>query len=252
MQEKNPKTINIIIGIVIFAIAGAMIYVLNSEPKIKEDNLQMDTLNINNQNTNSVNATTTNSTTNSTSTATTTNSTTTENIKQNTKTMQDQKYKTVTLKTSKGDITIELFNDSAPLTTANFAKLVASKFYDGVKFHRVIAGFMIQTGDPLSKDDAKKAYWGTGGPGYQFADELTGNETYEQGTVAMANSGANTNGSQFFIVTANMRATLPPKYTVFGRVTKGMDVALAIEKVNTNPQNDQPIVDVTINSATGK
>jgi cyclophilin family peptidyl-prolyl cis-trans isomerase len=152
---------------------------------------------------------------------------------------------TVTLKTNKGNITIELSADK-PLTTQNFLKLAQSGFYDGVRFHRVIAGFMIQAGDPLSKDATKKAYWGTGGPGYRFNDELTGNETYLRGTVAMANAGANTNGSQFFIVTAE-DSHLPPAYTVFGKVISGMDVAMAIEGVKTE-QNDRPVEDVIINS----
>lgn len=151
----------------------------------------------------------------------------------------------VTLKTNMGDITIELSSDK-PLTTQNFLKLAQSNFYNGVKFHRVIQGFMIQAGDPLSKDDTKKMYWGTGGPGYKFNDELTGKETYLRGTVAMANAGPNTNGSQFFIVTAE-DSQLPPQYTVFGRVTAGIDVALAIEKVKTE-QNDRPVQDVVINS----
>jgi peptidylprolyl isomerase len=131
---------------------------------------------------------------------------------------------------------------------ANFVKLAGEKFYDNVKFHRVIKGFMIQTGDPLSKDATKQAYWGTGGPGYKFADELSGRETYKQGTVAMANSGPNTNGSQFFIVTA-VDSGLPASYTVFGKVVKGMDIALKIENVNTD-QSDRPFENVTINSIT--
>jgi cyclophilin family peptidyl-prolyl cis-trans isomerase len=106
---------------------------------------------------------------------------------------------------------------------------------------------MIQGGDPLSKDDSQKAAWGTGGPGYQFADELKGTEKYPQGTLAMANSGPNTNGSQFFIVTASPEASLPPSYTVFGKVISGLNVALKIENVKTNA-NDHPTEDVIINS----
>jgi cyclophilin family peptidyl-prolyl cis-trans isomerase len=107
---------------------------------------------------------------------------------------------------------------------------------------------MIQTGDPQSKDLSKKMLWGTGGPGYKFEDELSGKETYPQGTVAMANSGPDTNGSQFFIVTANP-APLPPSYTVFGKVTKGLDVALKIENVKTETA-DRPIDEVVIEKAT--
>lgn len=158
------------------------------------------------------------------------------------------KSTTVILKTSKGEIELSLLTDKAPNTTANFAKLASEGFYNGVKFHRVIKGFMIQGGDPLSKDESKRQQWGMGGPGYKFNDELSGTEKYPQGTLAMANSGPNTNGSQFFIVTASPEAPLPPSYTVFGKVVKGMDVALAIENVKTGP-TDQPLEDVVINSA---
>ncbi len=156
---------------------------------------------------------------------------------------------TVTLKTNMGEITITLDRTSAPKTVENFTKLAGEGFYDGIRFHRVIKDFMIQTGDPQSKDESKKSLWGTGGPGYKFDDELSGKETYLQGTVAMANSGPNTNGSQFFIVTANPGAPLPPSYTVFGKVTKGLDVALKIEKVKTETA-DRPIDDVIIEKAT--
>ncbi len=104
---------------------------------------------------------------------------------------------------------------------------------------------MIQAGDPLSKDVVNKSTWGTGGPGYRFNDELTGNEQYTLGTLAMANAGPNTNGSQFFIVTAQPCVPLPPSYTVFGRVTKGIEIALAIENVATN-SSDQPLEDIII------
>lgn len=155
---------------------------------------------------------------------------------------------TVTLDTSMGKITIELAKDK-PATTANFLKLVTSKFYDGIKFHRVIDGFMIQGGDPLSKDDNNKQYWGTGGPGYKFNDELTGKEEYKVGTVAMANSGPNTNGSQFFIMVADV--PLPPSYTVFGRVTSGLENVLKIGTTPTDP-SDKPLTAVVINSAVAK
>ncbi len=159
-----------------------------------------------------------------------------------------------TLHTNLGDITFEFLPQTAPKTVANFEKLASEKFYDGTKFHRVIKGFMIQGGDPLSKDDSQMARWGTGGPGYTFPDELSGKETYPQGTVAMANSGPDTNGSQFFIVTASPAAPLPPKYTVFGRVVSGMDTALKIENVKTYMpgQVDRPIDPVTIESVTLK
>lgn len=158
----------------------------------------------------------------------------------------------VTLKTNYGEITVELFADKTPKTVSNFEKLAKAGFYNGTKFHRVIKGFMIQGGDPLSKDDSTKNRWGTGGPGYQFADELTGVEKYPQGTLAMANSGPNTNGSQFFIVTASPEAPLPPSYTVFGKVTSGMNVALKIENVPTYMpgQVDRPLSDVMIEKVT--
>src|SRR5881397_155592 len=105
--------------------------------------------------------------------------------------------------TARGTIEVELFADEVPDTVANFQKLAGSGFYDGTKFHRVIAGFMIQGGDPFSKDDTKSAQWGTGGPGYMFADEIRPDNHNVIGTIAMANSGPNTNGSQFFINVAN-------------------------------------------------
>lgn len=156
---------------------------------------------------------------------------------------------TVTLKTNMGEITIALDRTGAPKTVENFVTLAQKGFYDGIRFHRVIKDFMIQTGDPQSKDLTKKSLWGTGGPGYKFDDELSGKETYPQGTVAMANSGPNTNGSQFFIVTANPGAPLPPSYTVFGKVAKGLDVALKIENVKTETA-DRPVDDVIIEKAT--
>ncbi len=150
----------------------------------------------------------------------------------------------IILKTNMGDISFELLKDK-PLTTSNFIKLAEEGFYDNVRFHRVINGFMIQTGDPNSKDINKKSIWGMGDPGYKFNDELTGKETYNIGTVAMANSGPNTNGSQFFIMTSN--TPLPPNYTVFGKVISGQDVANKIQLVETDA-NDRPIKDIIINS----
>jgi cyclophilin family peptidyl-prolyl cis-trans isomerase len=163
---------------------------------------------------------------------------------------QKDKIMTATLHTNKGDITIEFLSDLAPNTVANFTKLAGANFYDGVKFHRVIKGFMIQGGDPLTKDDSKQALWGTGGPGYQFADELGQNNHNDVGTISMANAGPNTNGSQFFINTA-ANNFLDGKHTVFGKVTAGMDVVTAIESVKTAP-GDRPIDPVVINSITLK
>ena len=150
-----------------------------------------------------------------------------------------------TLHTNQGDITIE-FSDATPNTVANFVKLAGAGFYDGTKFHRVIKGFMIQGGDPLSKDDSMSARWGTGGPGYQFADEITGGNSNVIGTISMANSGPNTNGSQFFINTANNNF-LDTKHTVFGRVVAGMDVVTKIENTAVG-QADRPVSPMIINS----
>lgn len=155
---------------------------------------------------------------------------------------------TATFHTNKGDITLELFGADAPKTVENFTKLAREDFYNGVKFHRVIKGFMIQGGDPLSKDDAMMARWGTGGPGYTFADEIHANNHNEAGTIAMANAGPNTNGSQFFINTADNNF-LDTKHTVFGRVTAGMEVVSAIEGTATGA-NDRPLEAVVINSIT--
>ncbi len=154
------------------------------------------------------------------------------------------------LHTTKGDITIEFLAADAPNTVANFTKLAKDGFYNGTKFHRVIAGFMIQGGDPLSKDDSQMARWGTGGPGYQFADEIHANNRNVIGTISMANSGPNTNGSQFFINTTNNNF-LDPKHTVFGKVTAGMEVVKAIEATATG-QNDRPLEAMVINSITLK
>jgi len=157
-----------------------------------------------------------------------------------------EKYSGAVLNTNLGEIKVKFNNEDAPVTVNNFLKLADEKFYNGTKFHRVIKGFMIQGGDPNSKDDD----WsndGTGGPGYKFNDELKGTEKYTQGTLAMANSGPNTNGSQFFIVTASPSYPLPPSYTVFGQVETGLDVVLKIENVKTNA-NDHPTEDVVIQS----
>jgi cyclophilin family peptidyl-prolyl cis-trans isomerase len=158
-----------------------------------------------------------------------------------------KKYPFALIKTSLGEIKISFDSANTPVTVGNFLKLSQSGFYNGTKFHRVIKSFMIQGGDPLSKDEAMISRWGTGGPGYQFNDELKGTEKYSQGTLAMANAGPNTNGSQFFIVTASPGYPLPPSYTIFGQVVAGMDIALKIENVKTG-SNDRPVEDVVIKS----
>lgn len=162
-------------------------------------------------------------------------------------TMEDKKYTVAVITTNKGTFEIT-FGDKTPTTVLNFTKLAQANFYDGVRFHRVIKDFMIQTGDPLSKDVANQAAWGTGGPGYKFNDELKGDEQYSLGTVAMANSGPNTNGSQFFIVTGADGYNPPtPAYTVFGHVTKGLDVVKTIQNVPTTGQPyDRPLQEVVI------
>jgi cyclophilin family peptidyl-prolyl cis-trans isomerase len=143
-----------------------------------------------------------------------------------------------TMQTNHGAIEIELFDDDAPKTVENFKKLARDGFYDGVIFHRVIQDFMIQGGDPTGT--------GTGGPGYQFEDEFNDNKVV-RGALAMANAGPNTNGSQFFIVTADATPWLDGKHTVFGRVTAGMDVVDTIERVEKGP-GDKPREDVRIES----
>lgn len=155
---------------------------------------------------------------------------------------------TAIMSTSMGDITIELNATDAPNTVANFVKLANEGFYDGTKFHRVIPGFMVQGGDPLTKDDSAVARWGTGGPGYAFDDEIHANNRNSIGTISMANSGPNTNGSQFFLNVAD-NSFLDTKHTVFGKITDGLDVVNAIVNVPTEGA-DRPIEAITINSVT--
>jgi peptidyl-prolyl cis-trans isomerase B (cyclophilin B) len=141
-----------------------------------------------------------------------------------------------TLHTNHGPIEVELHDGDAPKTVENFRKLATDGFYDGVIFHRVISDFMIQGGDPTGT--------GAGGPGYTFEDEFN-DHPVTRGALAMANSGPNTNGSQFFIVTADACPWLDGKHTVFGRVTKGMDVVDTISQVATG-RDDRPREDVVI------
>ena len=142
----------------------------------------------------------------------------------------------MTMTTNHGDIVLELFDEDAPKTVDNFRKLAEDGFYDGLIFHRVIPDFMIQGGDPTGT--------GRGGPGYTFEDEFNDNKVV-RGALAMANAGPNTNGSQFFIVTAEATPWLDGKHTVFGQVTSGMDVVDAISSVETDA-SDKPREDVTI------
>lgn len=150
-----------------------------------------------------------------------------------------------TIKTNKGDIKVELFNDKSPKTVKNFVDLANKDFYDGILFHRVISDFMIQAGDPNTKTDPKNwATHGTGGPGYKFEDEFN-DVPLVAGSLAMANAGPNTNGSQFFIVTAASTPWLDGRHTNFGQVVEGMDVVLEIQNVDTN-ESDHPLKDVVI------
>ena len=150
-----------------------------------------------------------------------------------------------TMHTNHGAIEVELFDDDAPKTVDNFVKLAGDGFYDGATFHRVIPDFMIQGGDPTGT--------GTGGPGYKFADE-TVRKDYEPGTLAMANAGPNTNGSQFFICHADLRGRLPKNYTIFGKVTSGIDVVNTIGKTPTKRgaggENSTPAEPITIEKVT--
>lgn len=165
-------------------------------------------------------------------------------VDQVTPTMPPSQFQEATISTNKGDIVVRLYGADAPKTVENFAKLANEGFYNGTKFHRVIKGFMIQGGDPLSKNDKDKSRWGTGGPGYQFEDEINARKLV-RGSLAMANAGPNTNGSQFFIVTADATPWLDGKHTNFGEVISGMDVVSAIESVPTEP-GDRPVEPVVI------
>ncbi len=135
------------------------------------------------------------------------------------------------MKTSEGEITFELFDEDAPKTVANFKKLAGDGFYDGLIFHRIIPDFMIQGGCPQGT--------GTGGPGYTFEDEINQHKIVK-GTLAMANAGPNTNGSQFFIVTADETPWLDGKHTAFGRVVEGMDVVDRLGNAQTDSR-DRPV-----------
>jgi len=152
----------------------------------------------------------------------------------------DRSY-TAVMETSMGTLTIALDPISAPLTVNNFVVLSRYHYYDGVIFHRIIEGFVCQGGDPTGT--------GRGGPGYRFADELPKPGRYELGSLAMANAGPDTNGSQFFIISGPDGTRLPPLYSLFGKVVEGLDVVDAMQKVPT-ARNDRPLTPITINSVT--
>ena len=154
-------------------------------------------------------------------------------------------YSAATLKTNYGEIKVKFYDKESPVTVNNFLNLAKTGFYDGTKFHRVIKDFMVQGGDPLSKDN-DPTNDGNGGPGYQFQDEINQHKLV-RGSLAMANSGPNTNGSQFFIVTASSTPWLDDKHTNFGYVIEGMGTVDKIAAVQTD-SNDRPKEDVIINS----
>jgi peptidylprolyl isomerase len=159
-------------------------------------------------------------------------------------TIDRNKQYTATIKTNYGDIVLQFFPKDAPITVNNFVFLAGQGFYNGVKFHRVVKGFVIQGGDPTGT--------GTGGPGYRFADEKI-TKDYVAGTLAMANAGTDTNGSQFFIILSDLSGRLPKKYTIFGQVTGGLDVVQKIGDVPVKAEVpgaevSSPTVDVHIDS----
>lgn len=171
-----------------------------------------------------------------------------------------QENKIVMIETDKGNIKLELFANDAPKTVENFVKLASEGFYDSVKFHRVMPEFMIQGGDPISKGEYGKDFIyygeenpnnlpvaGTGGPGYSFEDEINFHKV-EVGSLAMANSGPNTNGSQFFIVTEKPQPHLDGKHTVFGKVVGGMDIVRSIQQGDV--MNKVYVVETGINGLT--
>ena len=146
---------------------------------------------------------------------------------------------TATMDTSMGQMVIALDPIKAPNTVNNFVFLAGYKYFDGIIFHRIINGFVCQGGDPTGT--------GRGGPGYRFEDELPKSGQYQIGSVAMANAGPNTNGSQFFLISGPSGASLPPQYALFGQIVKGLDVLEEMQKVPTD-RSDKPLTDVVINT----
>ena len=151
---------------------------------------------------------------------------------------QNKSY-TAVIETSMGDLTVEFFSETAPVTVNNFVSLSNDGYYDNIIFHRVISGFMIQGGDPSGTGHGEYGKF----PGYTFEDELNNQQPYEKGILAMANAGPNTNGSQFFIM--HVDYPLPYQYTIFGKVTDGLDVIDTIASVQT-AEGDKPVEDVVI------
>jgi cyclophilin family peptidyl-prolyl cis-trans isomerase len=156
-------------------------------------------------------------------------------------TIDPAKRYTATMETTKGTMTIALDPVAAPRTVNSFVVLARYHYFDGIVFHRIIPGFVLQGGDPTGR--------GTGGPGYQFADELPKPGRYELGSLAMANAGPDTNGSQFFVISGPDGMALPPKYSLFGKVIAGLDVVATINDVGSpsgTPKEDVTITSVTI------
>ncbi len=150
---------------------------------------------------------------------------------------------TAVIETNRGSFTMELFPNRAPITVNSFVFLARNRFYEGVSFHRIIPGFVIQGGDAVGDPP------GTGGPGYTFIDELPEAGEYAIGSVAMANAGPDTNGSQFFIVTGENGVALPPQWSIFGEITDGLDVVFDIESTGTDsgaPTEETVMLSVTV------
>ncbi len=159
---------------------------------------------------------------------------------------------TALIETSLGNIKVQFYSGDAPKTVANFVKLAGQKYYDGLTFHRVIPGFLVQGGDPNCTPARASGSCGSGGPGYKFEDELNPSTVsakagYQRGVLAMANAGPNTNGSQFFIMVANV--PLPHSYTIFGKVLEGQDVADKISLAQRD-SGDRPLTPVVIKKVT--
>jgi peptidylprolyl isomerase len=190
---------------------------------------------------------------------TTQTATTTEAVRDNLDPMSETNTASTTrvrLATSAGDIVLELYTGQTPITAGNFIKLAEQGYYDGTKFHRVIDGFMLQGGDPQTKDDSLSARWGTGGPGYTIEDEFVAGLSNVRGTISMANTGApKSGGSQFFVNLVDntgLDFDKPPmqsRHPVFGKVVEGLDVVDEIGQVATD-ERDRPIEPVVIQKVT--
>jgi peptidylprolyl isomerase len=244
MQSMN---INYIIGVFVLAALGWLGYVVFQGDEVKSKMVVEE-----NKITNEISNLATNTEVKEVVNGEIKNAKNIESKKVETKFMKQDKYK-VTMNTNYGAIVLELDGKTTPITAGSFAENAKNGYYNGIKFHRVIRGFMLQGGDPNTKDDSRQDIWGQGGvgsKGTKFNDE---NFTLSNvpGTISMANAGPNTNGSQFFINTGN-NVFLNGKHTVFGKVISGMEIVTKIENVKTiyPGQLDRPEQPVIINSAT--